>query len=179
MKPELENVILVQDLCMVMENFGIEEDIDDLTDLESETDRKKSNSQTLENEASGAIDMNELNKKLEKDNRNVVSTENKKDKPVESKVEVNKERVESKKQNTYNKRDSDSDNPYDVEPDKPKGAFDYKKNANAAKVESDEEDNEDLFEAPSQEIKGGSKNIKEKQDEIKDEYDFDIPGNII
>ena len=87
--------------------------------------------------------------------------------------------MESKKQNTYNKRDSDSDNPYDVEPDKPKGAFDYKKNANAAKVESDEEDNEDLFEAPSQEIKGGSKNIKEKQDEIKDEYDFDIPGNII
>lgn len=31
-KPELDNVILVQDLCMVMENFGIEEDIDDITD---------------------------------------------------------------------------------------------------------------------------------------------------
>jgi len=34
-KPELDNVILVQDLCMVMENFGIEEDIDDITEGES------------------------------------------------------------------------------------------------------------------------------------------------
>ena len=41
MKPELDNIILVQDLWMVMENFGIEEDIDGITDGEGDTERNK------------------------------------------------------------------------------------------------------------------------------------------
>ena len=41
MKPELDNIILVQDLCMVMENFGIEEDIDGITDGEGDTERNR------------------------------------------------------------------------------------------------------------------------------------------
>lgn len=41
MKPELENVILVQDLCIVMENFGIEEDMEGITDGEGDTERER------------------------------------------------------------------------------------------------------------------------------------------
>jgi hypothetical protein len=40
-KPELDNIILVQDLCQVMENFGIHENIDGITDSEvGNSDRK-------------------------------------------------------------------------------------------------------------------------------------------
>jgi len=39
-KPELDNVILVQDLCMVMENFGIEENMDE---SEGGSERKRPN----------------------------------------------------------------------------------------------------------------------------------------
>lgn len=47
-KPELDNVILVQDLCMVMENFGIEEDIDGITDGEGDTERLRQSTQPKE-----------------------------------------------------------------------------------------------------------------------------------
>jgi hypothetical protein len=47
-KPELDNVILVQDLCMVMENFGIEEDIDGITDGEGDTERQRQSTQPKE-----------------------------------------------------------------------------------------------------------------------------------
>ena len=47
-KPELDNVILVQDLCMVMENFGIEEDIDGITDGEGDTERHRQSTQPKE-----------------------------------------------------------------------------------------------------------------------------------
>lgn len=40
-KPELDNAILVQDLCLVMENFGIVEDIDGLTEGEGEQEEKE------------------------------------------------------------------------------------------------------------------------------------------
>ena len=63
MKPELENVILVQDLCIVMENFGIEEDIDGITDTQGNTDRRSGHS-SPKKEISRAVDMQALNNKV-------------------------------------------------------------------------------------------------------------------
>jgi hypothetical protein len=53
MKPELDNAILVQDLCMVMENFGIEEDMDGLTEGEGEKEKQLEDSPKIKE-----VDMN-------------------------------------------------------------------------------------------------------------------------
>jgi len=55
MKPEFDNIILVQDLCMIMENFGIKEDFDCIIDDDEDTGRNELQSQPKE--LSGTVDV--------------------------------------------------------------------------------------------------------------------------
>ena len=117
MKPELENVILVQDLCMVMENFGIEEDIDGITDSQANTDRKNNQDQSPDKEVSGAVDMQDLNQNLNKE-----PSEKEPSEAIEDEYGDDFEKAKPTESASNGIKESiDRDN-FDFEPEKPKQA---------------------------------------------------------
>jgi hypothetical protein len=168
MKPELENVILVQDLCMVMENFGIEEDIDGITDSQANTDR---NGNTPDKETSGAVDMNDLNRNLREEPEK---------QPSEVQEDIQDEYGDDFENNKPSQsvdddiKESLDNNRFDYEEHKPVGKAPP---VHQPKPDSDE-DNEDLFGGPTPEEPMQVDEPNEVQDDIKDEYDFDIPEDV-
>ena len=140
-----------------MANFGIEEDIDGMTDMQMDTDRKGDQS-SPHKEISGAVDLQELNNlsapaKQEKIQEYYENDNFEQNEPSESVDNDIKENIEN-------------GNNSDFEPEKPV-AFERPK---------EEEDNDDLFGGPEPEVKQDTPKDS-RDDNINDEYDFDIPNN--
>lgn len=170
MKPELENVILVQDLCMVMENFGIEEDIDGITDSQANTDRKNSQQPSPDKEVSGAVDMKDLNHNLNKQ-----PSEKEPSEVIEDEYGDDFENPRHTQSADRDVKESSDKGNFDYEPEQPTHA---QPEPVATQQSDKDEDNEDLFgDQVSEEIIDNAK-ANDVQDDIKDEYDFDIPEDV-
>ena len=155
-----------------MENFGIEEDIEGLTDTQINTDRKSGQS-SPHKEISGAVDMQALNNNLE-------TSPVKKEDEVQEEIEDNyvDEDFEQNKPSESVDNDIKEDignNNFDFEPEKPVAA---NQPQTSSMPPPQEEDNEDLFGGPEPEVTKKDSPKESQNEDIKDEYDFDIPNDI-